>query len=378
VVLFTFGVSLCLSQCQALAAAVFGSTNVTNRYAAIPVTTLDRFTSLQSGNVDVLLGFSTQNMERQILEVRDFMMMQSVIFIFCLSSLCLRLLINTLQNTTGMPFAFSTPYLYSSLTLGGDKQYIECLLQYWNNDTSYLANPICDDIRICVRKGSYIAQKVSDMLDVSFTVTTSLTLDNFYGRYGSGDCTVLAADQFQVSKNVTSRILVDTNFENYTTTTNLLPIKNEPIGMITRKDDITWSDFVNWVVYGLLYSERKGYTRAETLANPDASYYAEWDGFGAEYMDLFLLGNQVVGHFGEIYERNLEQYVPRQTINTLNDGTMGGVIYSVSLGNLTGSVGAEPDQSSTLQTIQDRNSLNCGVYIAAIFAEKNLTDIFWL
>jgi ABC-type amino acid transport substrate-binding protein len=273
-----------------------------------------------------------------------------------------------------MPFAFSTPYLYSTLTFGGDKKYIDCLLQYWTNDTSYLENAVCADIRICVRKGSYLAQKVSDMLDDSFTVTTSLTVENFYGRYGSGDCTVLAADQFQVSKNVTSRYLVDTNFDNYTTTVNLIPIKSEPIGMITRKDDITWSDFVNYVVYGLIYSERKGYTRAETLANPDAIYYAEWDGFGADYKDMFLVSNQAVGPLGEIYERNLEQFVPRQTINTINNGLMGGVIYSMSLGNLTGSIGLEPDQNSTLQKIQDRNSLNCGVNFAAVFAEKTLSN----
>jgi ABC-type amino acid transport substrate-binding protein len=84
----TFGASF-VFQCQALAAAVFGTTNVTNRYVAIPVTTLDRFTSLQSGDVDVLVGFTTHNMERQILEVRDFMMIQPVMFTL-LSKLAMR------------------------------------------------------------------------------------------------------------------------------------------------------------------------------------------------------------------------------------------------------------------------------------------------
>ena len=61
---------LFFSQCKALAAAIFQTTNVTNRYTAIPVTTLDRFTTLQDGNVDVLVGFTTHTMERQVLEVR--------------------------------------------------------------------------------------------------------------------------------------------------------------------------------------------------------------------------------------------------------------------------------------------------------------------
>jgi len=275
-----------------------------------------------------------------------------------------------MKNITGKPFAFSTPYLYSRLTFGGDKQYIDCIVHFWNNDTTFLENAICDDVRICVRKGSFIAQKVSELLDAPFTITTTLSVEDFYGRYGSDFCTVLAADQFQVSKNVTQRYLPDAILDNYTTTVDSIFIKSEPVSMITRKDDILWSDFVNWVVYGLIYSELKGYTKAETLANPDARYYAEWDGFGDEYKDMFLFTNQVVSHSGDIYGNNLEKYVPRQTINTINDGTMGGVIYSVSFGNLTGSVGTESDTSGTLQAIQVRNSLNCGVFVSAIFTEK--------
>jgi hypothetical protein len=58
-----------VSQCKALAAALFGPTNVTDRYEAVPVTTFDRFTKLNNSDIDVLIGLTTHSMERQITEV---------------------------------------------------------------------------------------------------------------------------------------------------------------------------------------------------------------------------------------------------------------------------------------------------------------------
>jgi ABC-type amino acid transport substrate-binding protein len=252
--------------------------------------------------------------------------------------------------------------LYSSLTFGGDEEYINCILQHWNDEITLQEDAVCMTVSICVQEGSYHAETVSQKFPPANVITS--VEGNFYEQYESDICNVVAGDQFQVSKNVMVN-KVQKSFDNYTTTVDQIPMKNEPVSMITRKNDVTWSDFVNWVVNGLLYSEQKGYT----LAEPLAQYYLEWDAFGDEYKRMFFFTYEVVGSFHALYERNLETFVTRQKINTANNnGTLGGVIYSVPFGNLSRSYGPEPLQNSTLYMIQNRTFLNCGVHNETIFA----------
>jgi ABC-type amino acid transport substrate-binding protein len=277
-----------------------------------------------------------------------------------------------------MQFAFSTPYLYTTLTFGGDKQYIDCVEQYWNNDTLSIKNDVnCSGIRICVKDGTTIERKVNEMLGQYkevFNITTAPRNYNFYNRFKDGTCQVLVADEFQVAKNITGLFVADIGrLYNYATTTNLSAVKKEPAALVTRKDDVTWSDFVNWVVIGLLYSESKGYTREKTTTYPDDDYYYNVNEFGKEYIDMFLFTNMVVGHMGEIYDRHLEKYVPRETINTINNGTDGGLIFSIPFGYSI-NIGPKPRQNSTLQNITDRDILNCGVSFPTIFARKNVSN----
>jgi hypothetical protein len=62
----------CLSnKCKALAAAIFGPTNITDHYSLVEeLTPLDRFTNLKDKKFDVLVGFTSYTMERQVHEVR--------------------------------------------------------------------------------------------------------------------------------------------------------------------------------------------------------------------------------------------------------------------------------------------------------------------
>jgi ABC-type amino acid transport substrate-binding protein len=269
-----------------------------------------------------------------------------------------------------MAFAFSTPYLYTSPTIGGYQQYVDCMEQYLNNSASGLEiNTNCIDLRVCVRQGTAIEGIVVEMLQpFGIPVTTTATSELFYSLYEDGSCNVLVGDEFQVSKNVTRRKSVDTNFESYVTTNIVSLSSRSPVAMVTRKIDITWSDFVNWVVIGLLFSELKNITRDRTLGNDGGNYYSEWNAFGNQYSSFLLNANKEVGHFGEIYDRNLEVLVSREAINSVNNGTEGGLITSIPFGK--SSLGPEPAQHGTLQSIQSRNVLNCGVAIGTIFAKK--------
>lgn len=265
-----------------------------------------------------------------------------------------------------MPFAFSAPYLYTGLTFGGDKQYVDCVVSFLKNETTLMEDETCMAVVVCVQQSSDYAETVTRTFPSGFFITPR-DEDSFYANYAGGDCNVIAGDQFQVSRKVTFNVVLKDDVYNYTTTVDMLSVKSDPVSIITRKNDITWSDFVNWVVNGLVFSELKGYTRAETLG----SYYREWDTFGDDYKKSFFFTNEVVGSLREIYERNLESYVPRQKINTVNNGTLGGVIYSISFGNLTRSYGPEPMRNSTLDIIQTRGILYCGVRYKTVFADNS-------
>jgi hypothetical protein len=61
----------CLSKkCKALAAAIFGPTNITDRYQLFEVTPKNRFADLYNKDFDVLVGWTSHTMERQVYEVR--------------------------------------------------------------------------------------------------------------------------------------------------------------------------------------------------------------------------------------------------------------------------------------------------------------------
>jgi hypothetical protein len=198
------------------------------------------------------------------------------------------------QNTAGSAFAFSTPYLYTGLAFGGDPSLIDCIVNYWNNSNVSANVTSCRSnsaIRICVQDGSTTANHVQQRLgdDEFWTITTAPTTETFYGRYDDDTCNVLAGDEYQVSPNVTRRYAVSRSTENYTTTSpQILLTRREPMALVTRKDDATWSDFVNWVIIGLIYSESKGYAQSQTQSLPDAKYYAEVNEFGVQYKQMLL------------------------------------------------------------------------------------------
>jgi hypothetical protein len=266
-----------------------------------------------------------------------------------------------------LPFAFSTPYLYSSLTFGGDSEYVDCIAQNWDNEAA-LQGGVCDDVHICVLKGSDHEDAVLEKFPPE-NVTASDNEDLFYNNFAYGDdCNVIAGDQFEVSKNAVRNNGVPLlRLMNYTTTVDRIPMKNYPVSMITRKNDVAWSDFVNWVVIGLLYSEQQKYAKGATYPTD----YAEWDVFGDDYKNSFFFTNRDVGNFGEIYNRSLEAYVPRQKINTINsNGMLGGVMYSIPFGNLERSYDGSELKNSTLYKIQNATLLECGVRYETVFANR--------
>lgn len=152
----------------------------------------------------------------------------------------------------------------------------------------------------------------------------------------------------------------------------------EPLAIMTRKDDPHWSDVVNWVVQALFYGEahnitmnteecstiiQKGKHESSTRNNlPASSRLEPWD---LEYLNAV----RCVGNYGEIYERNLGDAIPRSRINHINDGSTG-LLYAIPFGKSDVEVAWN---NTVLDSIIERGNVTCGVSRREGFYKGNTT-----
>lgn len=73
-------------------------------------------------------------------------------------------------------------------------------------------------------------------------------------------------------------------------------------------------------------------------------------------------------NYGELYERNLGEILPRSDTNRINNGSLP-LIYSIPFGNTDTIVSPVP--GGTLEAIEKRGYLRCGISERAIFAHHD-------
>lgn len=81
---------------------------------------------------------------------------------------------------------------------------------------------------------------------------------------------------------------------------------------VTRQDDAQWSDLANWITHATFYAEEKNITQMDAVQMPVVEL------FGIEYRQMFRDAIFATGHYGEMYERNVQAVVPRSGRNLLN------------------------------------------------------------
>jgi len=262
------------------------------------------------------------------------------------------------------------------MVFAGIPEYAECA------DT---LNATCAGVRVCVVDGSTYVDRVAELLpDASLTVAP--TMDAFYQRLRDGLCNVLAGDQFEVSQSAVEQ---NGYFGEYSVGETLF--SKEPLALVTTEEDPTWSDFVNWVVQGLLAAEEQEFTQER------ANFFTEDPVFGDEFGSMFINALSEVGNYEEMvsgtdtnfagketsithepfflqYERHLAPIVPRTDANAINDGTSG-LLFAMPFGDMTSS-GPNP-VGGTLQEISDRGFLRCGITRRALFAQLDTASQVW-
>ena len=175
---------------------------------------------------------------------------------------------------------------------------------------------------ICVQSGTTTEQNLADHftdLGLSYTPlggSDQETQDAFL----AGRCDVWTADQ----SNLASRIGVLENASDFVILGEL--ISKEPLAPGVRDYDSEFKDVVNWVVHGLIAAEEMGINQANVAvmaSNPPNTAVARllgvpfeggevstlgFDSVGAQFIQRALIA---VGNYGEIYENNVGDAVPR-------------------------------------------------------------------
>ena len=274
--------------CRAVAAAVFGDATKVEFRAT---TTGERFTVLQTSEVDVLIRNTTWTL------VRD--------------------------TELGLNFTVTTFYDGQGIMVP--------------KDSGITTLKDLEGGTICVQKGTTTELNLADAMStngISYTPAVFEDVNATYGAYAEGRCDAVTSDKSQLS-SVAKGLLPDP--EKHVILD--LTLSKEPLGPVVRQGDDQWFDIVRWTIFTTLAAEEYGVSSTNvdemrsTATNPEIKRLLGLEG------DLGLklgLTNdwaynviKQVGNYAEIYDRSLGEgtptYIPRGLNNLYKDG---GVLYS--------------------------------------------------
>ena len=274
--------------CKALAAAVLGDASKV-RYVAL--TAQNRFTALQSGEIDVLYRNSTQTYLRG----------------------------TTLGLRQG-PINFYDGQGFVVKKDTGVKD-----LKGLNGATVCVAQGTTHEVTL----GDYGRANGIDWKPLVFD-----RVDTMYQTFFAGRCDAMTQDASALAGAVATAAPNPSDYLVLPTT-----ISKEPLGPFTRNGDEVWSDVVTWLHYGLVEAEELGVTQAnvEEMAKSQAPAVQRLLGTSGDLGSRLGLDNKwmqlvikATGNYGEIFERNVGKASPLKLERGLNaTWTKGGLMYAI-------------------------------------------------
>lgn len=246
-----------------------------------------------------------------------------------------------------MGFQFTDVYFYDGLGFAGQPDAVKCADNYdwWGK---------CQDLSICVNAGTTHV----DVLKEIFPPQNLIEAEGgeFLQTFLAGGCQVLAGEQNDISE-----ILARNKGYEGEYTYGEKVLSKEPLAMVTRKNDMTWTDAVNWVLRALIHAEMENITQA----NADELIHGHHFGHindTAKDID-FNLAIKEVGNYAEIYAKHMEVVVPRKGLNHLykvGEQNQTGILYSHPTGTID-SFRHEFEPDGKIYEILGRQRLICGV-----------------
>ncbi|MCB0992437.1 MAG: amino acid ABC transporter substrate-binding protein [Acidimicrobiales bacterium] len=277
--------------CRAVAAAVLGDANAVEFSA---LTAAERFTAVQTGEVDVLMRNTTWTQSR--------------------------------DSDVGMDFGPTTYY---------DGQQLMARASDGFSNASQISD--IDGAVVCTNAGTTTEKNIADAADaagVGITVSTFEDFDIVTDNFISGACDIITTD----GSGLVGRKAVQQPEGEEWVIFPATPISKEPLGPTYGQNDSKWADVINWTVYATIIADENGVTSAnvdEMAANPPTAEIGRLLGGEGELQtamglpaDAFYQVIKQVGNYDEIYERNL---VP---VGLTRDGSAnagwldGGLIYA--------------------------------------------------
>ncbi|CAB9505640.1 Putative amino-acid ABC transporter-binding protein YhdW [Seminavis robusta] len=324
--------------CRALAAAVFQDPS---KVVFLKVPFREQFRAIANGTVDISTTLNTLNMARDVY-----------------------------QQESRHGFAYSDPYFYSGVTMGGLPTFVDCV------DRGDEFSGDCRKLVVCV----IAATVTKDIVNKHVPGSSTLLVANgpeLIQSFVNGTCNVMAGDILEIYED---RIRQVDNYTGEYTFSSRGLWSFDPLAMITRQSDPQWAAFCNWVLRALITAEYLDITQAT------ADSFANTTLFGEEYQDMFVQAIRAVGNYGELYAKHYEGRVPRQGMNVVQRGgpNKTGLLVTDPLGKILideslhqGAL-PEPVKGGTLESIRQRGFLRCGlVGERAGFAEYNETSQVW-
>jgi general L-amino acid transport system substrate-binding protein len=272
--------------CRAIAAAIF---NDANKVKFVPLTAKDRFTALQSSEVDVLVRNTTWTSSRD-------------------TSLGL--------NFTGVDYYDGQGFMVrkslkvnSALELNGAS--------------------------ICVQQGTTTELNLADFFrahKMQLKSVTFATSNEAVKSYDAGRCDAYTTD---ASGLYAERLRLASPDDHI-----ILPeiISKEPLGPVVRQGDDQWFDIVKWVLFAMINAEEFGITQKniDTMlksSNPAIKRFVGTEGNYGEQLglskDWAVRIVRLVGNYGEVFARNVGKDSPLKIDRGLNKlWNKGGIQYA--------------------------------------------------
>jgi general L-amino acid transport system substrate-binding protein len=276
--------------CRAIAAAVLDDADAVSY---VPLSNTERFTALQSGEVDILSRTTTR----------------------------------TLNRDTALGLNFAPVVFYDGQG-------------FMVREDSGIASAMeLDGASVCVSAGSTTELNVADYFaanGMEYAPVRFERAEEVLAAYDAGRCDVYTSDRSALAAR---RLLMAEQGVHV-----LLPetISKEPLAPAVRHGDDQWFDVVTWVVYALVAAEEmdvtsENYEQMKEEGSPDVRRMlgaedepiGEWLGLDNDWAARAIAA---VGNYGEMWERHLGMDTPLQLERGLNElYTNGGLQYAMPI-----------------------------------------------
>jgi general L-amino acid transport system substrate-binding protein len=274
--------------CRALAAAIFGDSDAVE---FVPLTAQQRFTALQSGEVDILSRNTTWTLTR--------------------------------DASLGLHFAGVTFFDGQGFMVPADLG-VQSALEL-------------DGAEVCVQPGTTTELNLADYFRANNMEFTGVVIEGFeqsLETFFAGRCQVYTTDKSGLAAIIANDAPDPDAYI-------ILPetISKEPLGPVVRRGDDEFFAIAKWVVYGLIEAEEAGInsTNVDEMMESDNPTVQRLLGASDAMGDMLGLDadwgkNMIeqVGNYGEIFDRNVGPETPLRLERGQNDlWTRGGLMYAM-------------------------------------------------